>query len=98
MKIQKRSGGLVSGGFGLSNGRKAVYFSLVSPLDPNPDQQYKPYLHMKNHHDRLNMIDLEVAQISQDFDQTANGSVLCFDTIPSEFLKKNNRQVLKSRT
>ena len=29
---------------------KPEYFSLVSPLDPNPDPKYKPYLHMKNHH------------------------------------------------
>ena len=32
------------GGFGTSNGKKAVYFSLVSPLDPNPDPKYKPPL------------------------------------------------------
>ena len=31
---------LLRGGFGISKGRKAMYFSLVSPLDPNPDPKY----------------------------------------------------------
>ena len=31
--------------------RKAVYVSLVSSLDPNPDPKHKPQLHKKNHHD-----------------------------------------------
>ena len=74
-------GGRVPGGFGPSKGRKAVYFSLVSPLDPNPDPQYKPYFHMKNHHHRLFVIDLEAAHNSLELHQTANGS-----TVPSEFL------------
>ena len=70
-----RSGGLVPGYFGGSIGRNAVYFSLVSPFDTNRDPKYKPYIHMKNHNDRLYVIDLEEAQNSLDFYQTANGSV-----------------------
>ena len=42
---------------------------------------------MKNHYDRLFGVDLEAAQNSVEFYQTANGSVLCYDTVPSEFLK-----------
>ena len=63
------------GGFGTSRGGEAVYLSLVSPLDQNPDPKYKPYLHLKNHHDFLLVIDLEAARNSLEFDQTANGSV-----------------------
>ena len=74
------------GGFGTSKGGKAVYFSLVSPLDQNPDPKYKPYTDMMNHHDRLLGIDLEAAQNSLEFHQTANGSVLCYDTVLAEFL------------
>ena len=77
---------LVAWGFRIS--RKAVYFSVVSPLDPRPDPKYKPYLHMKNHHERLFVMDLEAAQNSLGFYQTANGTVLCYDTVPSEFLTK----------
>ena len=65
-----------------------MYFSLVSPLDPNPDRKYQPYLHMKSHHDRLFVTDLEAAQDSLEFFQTANGSVFCYDTVPLEFLTK----------
>ena len=43
---------------------------------------------MKNHHERLFVMDLEAAQNSLGFYQTANGSVLCYDTVPSEFLTK----------
>ena len=32
----------------------------------------------------MTVIDLEAAQNSLEFYQTANGSALCFDTIPSE--------------
>ena len=72
--------------FGTSKDRKTMYFSLVSPLDPNSHTKYKPYLHMKNHHDRLFVIDLGSAKNSQEIYQTANGSVLCYGTVPSEFL------------
>ena len=65
-----------------------MYFSLVSPFDKNPDPKYKPYIHMKNHNDRWYVIALEEAQNSLDFYQTANGSVLCYITIPPEFLLK----------
>ena len=41
---------------------------------------------MKNHLDRLFVIDLESAQNSLEFYQTANGSVLCYGTVPFEFL------------
>ena len=73
------------GRFGTTRSRETVYFSLVSPLDENPDPNYKPYLHVKNHHDMLFVIDLEAAQHSLDFYQTTNGSVLCYDTVPAEF-------------
>ena len=76
------------GGFGISKGRTAVYLSPLSPLDPNHDPKYKPYQHMKQHRDRLFVMDLEAAQNSLEFYQTANGSVLCCDTVPSEFLTK----------
>ena len=75
------------GGFGTSKGRKSVYSSLVSPLDRNPGPKYKPYLHMKNDHGRLFVIDLEAAQNSLVF-HTANGSVLFHDTVPPDFLTK----------
>ena len=65
-----------------------MHFSLVSTLDPSPDPKYKPYIHRKNRHDRLFVIDLEAAQNSLEFNQTANESVLCYDTVPSEFLTK----------
>ena len=68
--------------------RKAVYFSLVSSLDPSPDLKYKSQFHMKNHHGILFVIDLEAADRSLEFYQTANGNVLCYDTIPSEFFTK----------
>ena len=50
------------GGVETNKGRKAVYFSLVSPLDPDTDPKYKPYFHLKNQHDPLFVIDLEAAQ------------------------------------
>ena len=60
-------------------------FSRVSSLDPNPDPKHKPYYHLNKHHDRLFVFDFDAAQNSLEFYQTANGSVLCHDTIPSEF-------------
>ena len=86
--------------FGTSKDRKTMYFSLVSPLDPNSHTKYKPYLHMKNHRDRLFAIDLEPAQNSLEFFQTANGSVLCNGTVPSEFLTETinlKRRIRKVR-
>ena len=68
--------------------QKIVFFTRVSPLDPNPDPKYKPYLHMKNHHHRLVVIDLEAAKNSLEVYQSANVSVLCYDAVPSEFFKK----------
>ena len=76
------------GAFGTCKGRTAVYLSLVSLLDPCPDPTDKPNIHMKNHHDRLFVIDLDATQNSLEIYQTANGSVLCYDTVPSDFLKK----------
>ena len=52
------------GGLGTIRSRQAVYFSLVSPLGQNPDPKYKPYLHLKNHHDFESVIDREAAQAS----------------------------------
>ena len=65
-----------------------VYFSLVSPPVPNGDPKHKPHIPMKNHHDRLCVIDLVEAQNSLEFYQTAKGSVLCYNTIPPEFPAK----------
>ena len=48
-----KSGGLVQGGAGQNEGRKAVYFSLFSPLDQHPDRKHKPYVHLKNHPDLM---------------------------------------------
>ena len=62
-----KSGGLVPEESIISKGRYAVYFSLVSPLDPIPDPKCKHLLHMKNHHERLFVIDLEAAQNSLEF-------------------------------
>ena len=78
--------GLVPRRFGEKEGRKAVYFSLVSPLDKNPEKTCKPYNHMKEYHDVLYEIDLRAAQETLDFYQTANWRVLCYDTVPAEFL------------
>ena len=63
-----------------------MYLSPVSSLDPNSDPKYKPYFHLNKHHDRLFAIDLAAAQNSLEFCQTANGSVLRCDTVPSELL------------
>ena len=82
------SGGLVPGGLGTRKGKRALYFSPVPPVDPCPGPEYKPYIHWKNHHARLIVIDLEASQMSLEFCQTAKGSVLCHDTVPSEFLTK----------
>ena len=54
-------------------------FSLVSPLDTCPDPKCKPYINMKNHHDRLFVVNLLATQNSLEFFQTANGCVLCCD-------------------
>ena len=59
-------------------------FSLVTSIDPKSDPKHR--LHMKNHHDPLCEIDLETAQNSFEIFQTTNGSVLCYDTVPSEVL------------
>ena len=50
------------GGVETNKGRKAVYFSLVSLLDPDTDRRYKPYFHLKIRHGGLFVIDLEAAQ------------------------------------
>ena len=75
-----RSRRFVPGRFWLSKGRQAVYFSLVSPLDPNSDPKYKPYVHMRNQHDRLFVIDLEAAQNSLDFLTKQRTGVFCATT------------------
>ena len=67
-------GGLAPGVSGHSKGRRAVYFSIVSPLEQNPDPKYTPHIHQKGHHDLVFGIDLESAMKSLDF-QTAEGSV-----------------------
>ena len=47
--------------------------TLVSPLDQNPGPKLKPYLHLKNHHDLLFVIDLETAQNSLEFSKQRKG-------------------------
>ena len=65
-----------------------MHFSLVSQLDKNPDSKYKPHGHREAHHDSMFVTDLHSAFDSLGFRQTANGSVLCYDTVPTEFLYK----------
>ena len=55
------------GGVETNKSRKAVYISLVSPLDPDTDQRYKPYFHLKNRHGGSFVIDLEAAQNPLEF-------------------------------
>ena len=81
-----KSGELVPGGFGQSKGRKTKSFSVVSPLDQNPDQKYKPHLNLKKHHILMSVINLEAAHNSLDIHQAANGSGSCYDAVPAEFL------------
>ena len=45
-------------------------------------------VHMKIHHDRLFVIDVEAAQNSLEVHQAANGSTLCYGTVLAEFLTK----------
>ena len=59
----------------------------MSSFDSNPDPKYKPNFHLNKRHDRLFVFDLEAAQNSLEF-LSDNGSVLCHDTVPSEFLTK----------
>ena len=68
--------------------RKAGYVLLARPSDKNPDPRYKPYFHLKSYHDRLLVIELEAGQDSLFLYQRANGSVLCYGTVPSEVLIK----------
>ena len=77
---------LVPDGFGTSRCRKAVYFSLVSPHDQNPDSKCKPSLHIKDHHDLTFLFYLEAAHNFLEFYNTRNGSVLSYDTVLAEFL------------
>ena len=42
--------------------RKAVHFSLVSPLDQNPDRKCKPYFHVRSFHDSIYEIFMEAAK------------------------------------
>ena len=83
-----KSGGPVPAGLGNNKGRKAAYFLPVPRLDPYPNPKYKLHFHMKIHQDRLFVIDQEAAQNSLEVHQAASGSVLCYDTVPAEFLTK----------
>ena len=67
------------GGFGTSNGH-AVYFSVVLPLDPNPDPRYKPYFHLKNRHGQLFVIEVEAAQNPLEFFIKQRTGVSCATT------------------
>ena len=57
------AGELVPGGCGHSQGRKAVYFSLASPLDEDQTlfRSTSPYLFKTRHMKRLYVIDLDMA-------------------------------------
>ena len=48
------------------------------------NEQNKPYLHLKNHHDVWFVIDLEAEQNSMVFFHGTRGSVSCNDTVPAE--------------
>ena len=82
---------------------KAVYFSLVSPLDSNPDPKYKPCLRLKKHHDRLFVIDLEAAQHSLEFSSAYERECLVLRHISVRVLHKDQhpqrriRKVRRSR-
>ena len=82
------SEGFVPGSFGTSEGKNAVHFSFVSPLDSCSNSKYKFCILVKDHHDQLFVIDQEATQNSQVFSQTANGSFLCHGTVPAEFFTK----------
>ena len=70
--------------FGLSQRpKKQFIFHLYRRTN---EKKCKPYLDVKENHDVMYLIDPKTAQESFDFDQTANGSVLCYDTVPAEFL------------
>ena len=79
----------MAGGVGTSKRQKrsVLLTRLAIGSDPS-NPKYKPKLHLQNQDDRLFVIDLEAAQNSLEFTQTANGSVVCFDTVPSEFHTK----------
>ena len=79
--IKERS--FVFGWFNQNRGRQAVRFTLVNPLDNNPDLQFRSYRRWKSHHDALYVVDMERAQEPHfKFLQTLNGCVICFDRIP----------------
>ena len=80
-------GGRVPGVFGYHEGREKVYFSLVSPLDQTNEKKYKPYFLVKEVHDVIYLIDLQAAQESLVFFQTANVSVSCYHTVPAVFFE-----------
>ena len=76
-----QSGELVAGGVGTSKRlkRSVLLTRLAIGSDPS-NPKYKPKLHLQNQDYRLFVIDLEAAQNSLEFNQTANGSVVCFDS------------------
>ena len=55
----------------------------------NPNKQNTSHKHFKSDHDVIYVVDMEGAQKKNlKFDQTLNGSVICFDTIHLEYIKK----------
>ena len=52
-------GGIVPGEFDECTQRIAWYFSLVSALDKNRDQKYKPHNRLQRHHDIIYVIDMQ---------------------------------------
>ena len=87
MKTWKKDKVLVQGAFGQKNKsrRSLVHFTLVKHLTT----KYRTHKHFKSHHDANYVENMEGAQNNNfKFYQTNNGCVICFDTIPKEYIKK----------
>ena len=62
---------------------------LSATWTKNPNKQNTSHKHFKSDHDVIYVVDMEGAQKKNlKFDQTLNGSVICFDTIHLEYIKK----------
>ena len=72
----------------VTKGRQAVYFLLVNSMDLNIDKKYKAHKHLKPHRGTVNVVDMAGAQKENfEFRETLNGCVICFVTIPREYIK-----------
>ena len=57
-----KDGCLVPGGFHQHRGRHAVYFTLVNPVNKNPDPTFVADKHLKSSHHTIYVVDREGAQ------------------------------------